>query len=163
MGLRIPLTKRWLNATRCNATMTSTHKKRPKGLGEVEQIVMDYVWANGPCSAESCREALAATRPMKESTVRTILRRLEQKGFVTHEIEGRTYIYRAAEARQNVAVRAVKSIIDRFCGGSAEELVIGMVDNAVIDRDELERLARRIVRGKVAETGSRNGSAKKED
>jgi len=100
---------------------------------------------------------------MKESTVRTILRRLEQKGFVTHEIEGRTYIYRAAEARQNVAVRAVKSIIDRFCGGSAEELVIGMVDNAVIDRDELERLARRIVRGKVAETGSRNSSAKKED
>lgn len=95
--------------------------------------------------------------------MRTILRRLEQKGFATHEIEGRTYIYRAAEARQNVAVRAVKSIIDRFCGGSAEELVIGMVDNAVIDRDELEQLARRIARGKVAETGSRNSSAKKED
>jgi BlaI family penicillinase repressor len=163
MGLRISLTRRAPNATRCNATMTSIQKKRPKGLGEVEQIVMDYVWGNGPCSAESCREALAAARPMKDSTVRTILRRLEQKGFVTHEIEGRTYIYHAAEARQNVAVRAVKSIIDRFCSGSAEELVIGMVDNAVIDREQLERLARRIARGKVAETGSRNSSAKKED
>jgi BlaI family transcriptional regulator, penicillinase repressor len=124
---------------------------------------MEYVWANGPCSAESCREALSATRPMKESTVRTILRRLEQKGFVAHETKGRTYIYRAAEARQNVAVRAVKNIIDRFCGGSAEELVIGMVDNAVIDRDQLERLARRIAQGKTVGTGSRSSSGKKDD
>lgn len=82
---------------------------------------------------------------MKESTIRTVLRRLEQKGYVRHEVSGRTYIYRAAEGRQNVAVRAVKSIIDRFCGGSAEQLVIGMVDNEVLDRRQLEQLARRIV------------------
>jgi BlaI family penicillinase repressor len=144
--------------------MHNTYKKRPKGLGEVEQTVMDFVWAHGPCTAESCREALAATRPMKDSTVRTILRRLEQKGFVTHEIEGRTFIYRAAEARQNVAVRAVKSIIDRFCGGSAEELVVGMVNSAVIDRAQLERLARRVAEGKIGEKSeakSRNRSGKK--
>jgi predicted transcriptional regulator len=128
-------------------------------------MVMDYVWAHGPCSAELCRESLAATRPMKDSTVRTILRRLEEKGFVTHEIEGRTYIYRAAEARQNVAVRAVKSIIDRFCGGSAEELVVGMVKNAVIGRGELERLARKIAREKTGEkpgTGARGRPERKE-
>ena len=144
--------------------MTNTYGKRPKGLGEVEQTVMDYVWAHGPCSAESCREALASTRPMKESTVRTILSRLEQKGFVSHEVEGRTYIYRAAEARQNVAVRAVKSIIDRFCGGSAEELVVGMVDHAVIDREQLERLARKIAQQKTetkSAAGARGRSAKK--
>ena len=120
--------------------------KRPKGLGEIEQIVMDYVWSRGTCSAEDCREALTSTRPMKESTVRTILRRLEEKGFVAHEIEGRTYIYRALQARQNVAVRAVKHIIDRFCGGSAEELLVGMVQNSVIRREQLEKLARRIAR-----------------
>jgi len=38
----------------------------------------------------------------------------------------------------------VKGIIDRFCGGSAEQLVLGMVDNAVLDRKQLERLARKI-------------------
>ena len=124
--------------------MKNTHSPRPKNIGEVEQMVMDYVWSNGPVSAEACREALAGRRPMKESTIRTVLRRLEQKGYVTHEISGRTFIYRAAELRQNVAVRAVKNIIDRFCGGSAEELVIGMVDNAVLDRKQLERLARKI-------------------
>jgi BlaI family transcriptional regulator, penicillinase repressor len=124
--------------------MKNTQSPRPKNIGEVEQMVMDYVWAHGPVSAEACREALAARRPMKESTIRTVLRRLEQKGYVAHEVSGRTFIYRAAELRQNVAVRAVKNIIDRFCGGSAEELVIGMVDNAVLDRKQLERLARKI-------------------
>ena len=105
---------------------------------------MDYVWSHGPVTAEACREALAARRPMKESTIRTVLRRLEQKGYVAHEVDGRTFVYRAAELRQNVAVRAVKNIIDRFCGGSAEELVIGMVDNRVLDRKQLERLAQKI-------------------
>ena len=105
---------------------------------------MDYVWTHGPVTAEQCREALAPSRPMKDSTIRTILRRLEEKGYVKHVVEGRTFIYGAADERQNVAVRAVKSIIDRFCGGSAEELVLGMVDNDVLDRRQLERLARKI-------------------
>ena len=125
--------------------MTNTKQSKPKNLGDVEQAVMDYVWTSGPCTSEQCREALAATRPMKESTIRTVLRRLEEKGYVRHEVDGRTFVYRAAEGRQNVAVRAVKSIIDRFCGGSAEQLVIGMVDNEVLDRKQLEQLARRIV------------------
>ncbi|HEV2489543.1 MAG TPA: BlaI/MecI/CopY family transcriptional regulator [Candidatus Acidoferrales bacterium] len=132
--------------------MTNTVQPRPKNLGEVEQAVMDYVWSHGPCSAEACREALAPSRPMKDSTVRTMLRRLEEKGYVTHEISGRTFIYRAAEGRQNVAVRAVKSIIDRFCGGSAEQLVIGMVDNEVLNPKQLERLSRKITQRKGERT-----------
>jgi len=155
---------RGLSVTQCNATEINVHKNcrwvtgmrngegfagkgRPKNLGEVEQAVMDYVWTHGPCTSEACREALTEERPMKESTIRTVLRRLEEKGYVAHETSGRTFIYRAAEARQNVAARAVKSIIDRFCGGSAEQLVIGMVDNEVIDRKVLERLTRKIRKG----------------
>ena len=115
---------------------------------------MDYIWTHEQVTAESCREALASSRPMKDSTIRTVLRRLEEKGYLTHQIEGRTFVYRASSERQNVAVRAVKSIIDRFCGGSAEELVLGMVDNAVLDRKQLERLARRIADNE-AKTGSK--------
>ena len=124
---------------------------RLKNLGEVEQLVMDYLWTHGPSSSEACREALASSRPMKDSTVRTVLRRLEEKGYLTHETEGRTFIYTASDARQNVAVRAVKSIIDRFCGGSAEQLVLGMVDNAVLNHKQLERLARKIAEKQIAE------------
>ena len=124
--------------------MTNRTDARLNNLGEVEQAVMDYIWSHGPVTAEHCREALASSRPMKDSTIRTVLRRLEEKGYLAHEVEGRTFIYRASDVRQNVAVRAVKGIIDRFCGGSAEELVLGMVDNAVLDRKQLERLARKI-------------------
>ena len=131
--------------------MTNTPKARLKNMGEVEQLVMDYIWTHGPCSSEACREALAASRPMKDSTIRTVLRRLEEKGFLTHETEGRTFIYAASDARQNVAVRAVKSIIDRFCGGSAEELVVGLVNSDVLDRHQLERLARKVAEGQIGD------------
>jgi predicted transcriptional regulator len=110
---------------------------------------MDYIWNRGSATAEACREALAHKHPMKDSTIRTILRRLEHKGYLTHGVEGRTFIYEPSDKRQNVAVRAVKNIIDRFCGGSVEQLVLGMVDNDVLDRKQLERLTR-----KIAEAGS---------
>lgn len=133
--------------------MTNIRSGRLKNLGEVEQIVMDYVWTHGPSTSESCREGLAS-RPMKDSTIRTILRRLEEKGYLTHKVRGRTFIYEASDARQNVAVRAVKGIIDRFCGGSAEALVLGMVDNAVLDRQQLERLARKIAERQSEKTAA---------
>ena len=135
--------------------MTNKRQLRLRNLGEVEQSVMDYIWSHGDSTAESCREALASSRPMKDSTIRTVLRRLEEKGYLTHKVEGRTFIYRAADGRQNVAIRAVKNIIDRFCGGSAEELVLGMVDNEVLDHKQLQHLARRIAeRGVAGPTGS---------
>ena len=132
-------------------TMTNRSQARLKNLGEVEQLVMDFFWSHGPGPSEACREALAASRPMKDSTIRTVLRRLEEKGYLSHETEGRTFIYRASDARKNVAVRAVKGIIDRFCGGSAEALLLGMVDNAVLNRKQLERLARKIGEKKETE------------
>jgi len=139
--------------------MTNKRQPRLKNLGEVEQSVMDYIWSQGSCTAESCREALASSRPMKDSTIRTVLRRLEEKGYLTHGVEGRTFIYKAADRPQNVAVRAVKNIIDRFCGGSAEELVLGMVDNEVLDHKQLEELARKIAKRSIPGPAS---SAKKE-
>ena len=81
---------------------------------------------------------------MKESTVRTVLRRLEEKGYLAHSVENRTFFYRPAESRQRVAGRAVKRIVDWFCEGSVEALLVGMVDSKVLNRAELQRLAERI-------------------
>jgi predicted transcriptional regulator len=121
---------------------------RLRNLGHVEQAVMNHVWSHGPVTAEACREALAASAPMKESTMRTVLRRLEEKGYVTHSVEGRTYRYQAVEAPVTVATRAVRQLIDRFCGGSAEALVMGLVDDDVLGEEELERIQRRIAQAK---------------
>ena len=131
--------------------MTNTRQPRLRNLGEVEQSVMDYIWSHGSVTAESCREALSETRPMKDSTIRTVLRRLEEKGYLTHEVDGRTFVYKPVDERQNVAVRAVKNIIDRFCGGSVERLVLGMVDNHVLNQKQLERLAREIAEAKATD------------
>jgi predicted transcriptional regulator len=76
--------------------------------------------------------------------VRTLLRRLEEKGFVTHEVDGRTYVYRPKMDRQNVATQAVRGVIDRFCAGSVEALLAGMVDGKLITPDKLRELADRI-------------------
>ncbi|HEY6357848.1 MAG TPA: BlaI/MecI/CopY family transcriptional regulator [Vicinamibacterales bacterium] len=123
---------------------------RLRDLGRVEQAVMDHVWAHGPITAEACREGLRTASPMKESTMRTVLRRLEAKGYVHHSVEGRTYIYQAAEGPVAVAARAVKHIIDRLCGGSAEALVVGMVAHDVLSPKQLERLTLKIAQQKRA-------------
>ena len=113
-------------------------------LSGLEELVMSHVWSSGSVTAEDVRTSLAARHPMKDSTVRTILRRLESKGYLTHTVEGRTYLYRPLDPGESVAAQAVRRIVDRFCNGSIEQLLIGMVDNDVIDGKELERLSRRI-------------------
>jgi BlaI family transcriptional regulator, penicillinase repressor len=110
----------------------------------LEQFLLDYVWAHPDCTAERCREGLAGQRALKDSTVRTILRKLEEKGYVTHQVEGRTFLYRAVDSRRNVAVQAAQQLIDRFCGGSVEELLVGLVDNQLLKPKQLQRLAEKI-------------------
>lgn len=109
---------------------------------------MEIVWDRTAAAAEDVRLALAARHPMKESTVRTVLTRLEEKGYVTHRVEGRTNVYSGLDAPQSVAARSVRQIIERFCGGSVEQLLLGMVNNDVVDERELQRMAQRIARRK---------------
>ena len=109
---------------------------------------MDELWESGVTTAEQVRLALAERHPMKESTARTVLRRLEAKGYLSHSVVGRTYHYRPLEAKESVAAQAVHQIVERFCGGSVEQLLVGMVDNEVIDPEELKRLAARIAKSK---------------
>jgi predicted transcriptional regulator len=111
----------------------------PAELGELERNILLIVWRHGSITADQVREDL--DRPLKDSTVRTVLRRLEEKGYLEHSVDERTFVYRSAESRQRVAGRAVKRIVDWFCEGSVETLLVGMVDSKVLDRAELQRLA----------------------
>ena len=118
----------------------------PADLGELERAILQLFWQHETLNAEQVREELG--RPLKDSTIRTVLRRLEEKGYLTHTVDNRTYLYRSAEPRHAVAGRAVKRIADWFCDGSVEALLVGMVDSAVLDRKELQRLADRIASAK---------------
>jgi BlaI family transcriptional regulator, penicillinase repressor len=116
-------------------------RKTPSPL---EQFILDYVWAHPHCTAEACREGVASQRPLKDSTIRTILRNLEQKGYVVHDVDGRTFVYRAVDTKRNVAVQAAQQLIERFCDGSVEDLLVGLVDNQLIEPKQLQRLAEKI-------------------
>ncbi len=120
----------------------------PAELGELERDVLLIVWRHGFVTAEQVREDL--DRPLKDSTVRTVLRRLEEKGYLAHKVDDRTFVYHPAESRQRVAGRAAKRIVDWFCEGSVETLLVGLVDSMVFDRVELRRLAERIAAAKKA-------------
>jgi BlaI family transcriptional regulator, penicillinase repressor len=119
-------------------TVAGTRVRPP--LTDLENEVMQAVWNGGTCSVEAVYLVVSRKRKLKETTVRTLLRRLEQKGYLRHESDGRAYVYRAIEPARSLAARAVRQIIDRFCQGSVEELVNGMVDAKVLNERELGKL-----------------------
>jgi BlaI family transcriptional regulator, penicillinase repressor len=119
---------------------------RMSDLGELEREVMELIWSGDEITAEAIREKLE--RKLKESTVRTVLRRLEDKGYVMHRVSGRTFVFRAVASRQDVAARAVKHIVDWFCNGSLEVALVGMVEARMLDSRTLQQLAKRIEKAK---------------
>lgn len=76
--------------------------------------------------------------------MRTLLRRLEARGYLSHSVDGKVFVYRAEVPPRSLAARAVQHIIDRFCAGSVERFLVGMVDEKVLSIRELERLTRKV-------------------
>ena len=120
----------------------SNSSARP--LTELQQAVLDFVWSKGSATAEEVRENLLPEHPLKDSSVRTILRRLEARGYLKHRIEGKTFVFEAKASASSVAVRAVRHLIERFWEGSAEQFLAGMVDAKVLTPQTLQRLAKKV-------------------
>jgi predicted transcriptional regulator len=115
-------------------------------LGELEAEVLRILWKHGPSSAESVRARL--DRPLKESTVRTVLRRIEEKGYAKHEVEGRTFIFTAATPAAEVAERGVRGLAAWLYQGSVAELLVGLVGSSRLEPQELDRLSDLIARAR---------------
>jgi predicted transcriptional regulator len=107
-------------------------------LSGAEREVMEIVWDRGEVTAREARDAL--TRELARNTVRTLLERMEEKGWVTHREVGRTYVYRAARPREESIGRKVREIVDNICGGSPETLVAALLDYRGLRPGELERI-----------------------
>jgi predicted transcriptional regulator len=117
-------------------------------LTELQQAILDRLWSSGPATAEQIREALRPAHRLKDSSVRTLLRRLEARGFVSHRLDGKTFVYEATMAPKRVAAHSVRQIIDRFWSGSVEQFLTGMVDEKIVTPGEIARLVRKIGRTK---------------
>jgi BlaI family penicillinase repressor len=117
-------------------------------LTELQQAILNVIWSKGPATSDQVREALRTAHPLKDSSVRTLLRRLEARGYISHHAVRNTFVYRAEIPARSVAARAVRQIIDRFCSGSVEQFLVGMVDEHVVSSQEIERLARKVKKQK---------------
>ena len=130
-------------------------------LSALEQEVMDVVWSRGRVTAADVQASLMPERALRDSTVRTILTRLEEKGYLQHTVDGRTFVYSSLHSPRNLAVRAVKQIVDRFCHGSVESLLVGMVDDRMVDPDELQSIVDRLA-AQAAAKSNKSGKKRKE-
>jgi predicted transcriptional regulator len=107
-------------------------------LSAAEREVMEIVWDRGEVTAKEARDALP--RAVARNTVRTLLERMEEKGWVSHREVGRTYVYRAACPREETIGRKVRQIVDTVCGGSPETLMAALLDYRGLRPGELQRI-----------------------
>ena len=113
-------------------------------MTELQQAIVEFIERSGPSTAEQVREGLAPAHKLKDSTIRTLLRRLEGRGLVTHTTVGKVFVYRTAVQPRSIAARSVRQLIERFWAGSAEQFLAGMVDEKVLTPAQIRRLADKI-------------------
>jgi BlaI family transcriptional regulator, penicillinase repressor len=117
--------------------------KKPIELPELSPAqgeIMEVVWELGEVSASQVRQVLSRTRAVARNTVRTLLERMEEKGWITHREDGRTFLYSAAQPRQATIGQKVQEVVDTVCGGSAEALVTALLDYRGLSSGELDRI-----------------------
>lgn len=114
-------------------------------LGDLEQELLKILWTQGEMTAAGVRKHVA--RKLKDATIRTVLRRLEEKGYVTHWVDAGAFVYRPRESAEATAANAVKGIVDRFCGGSMERVLQALVEAAVINPQQLALIAAKLAHG----------------
>jgi predicted transcriptional regulator len=117
---------------------------RPKSLSltEAELRLMDVIWDKGRATVAEVAEALPKELDLAYNTVLTTLRILEDKGYLKHSKskEGRAFIYRAVVSRQQASRSAVKHLLRRFFGNSAEALVLNLLEDEKLGEEDLTRV-----------------------
>ena len=118
-----------------------TAEQRPAALTKRERQIMDILYRNGRATAGEIRELLAGTP--SDSTVRTQLRVLEEKGHVRHEELGLRYVYFPTVSRQTARRAALRHLVDTFFDGSTAKIVTTLLDSqaARLSDAELDRIA----------------------
>jgi predicted transcriptional regulator len=120
-------------------------RARSESLTDREAEIMEVLWQRQAATADEIRPLLRGDP--HDSTVRTLLRVMEQKGLVTHDVEHRSYVYKARIAQSKAQRKAVKRLLNRLFGGSVKNLVLQLLDDEEITPEELERLAREVKPG----------------
>jgi BlaI family transcriptional regulator, penicillinase repressor len=115
-------------------------RKQSPALTDAESQVMAVLWRLAKASVGDVVGAMNQTRAVSYSTVQTILRILETKGYVTHEKVARAFVYRALIDKRQARRRALRHLVSRLFEGSATLLVLNVLEDEGIDPVERQRL-----------------------
>jgi predicted transcriptional regulator len=119
-------------------------RRKTPNLTEGELRLMEVVWKRGQATVGDVVEELPADPPLAYSTVLTTLRILEAKGYLRHTKKGRAFVYEPVVARAEARRKALRHLVNRFFGGSREQLVINLLEEETIGRDEMRRIKKMI-------------------
>ncbi|HVG06262.1 MAG TPA: BlaI/MecI/CopY family transcriptional regulator [Thermoanaerobaculia bacterium] len=133
-------------------------RKTAEPLTPLELEIMKVLWETGPASVQTVQEGLAAERTLAYNTVQTMLNVLLRKGKVKREIQGRAYLYEPVVSRPQTARLAVSDLVHRMFDGSAESLVLSLVETRQLTPEKLAELSKLLdgPEGTVTKKGNRH-------
>jgi len=111
-------------------------------LTDAEARVMTALWRLGEGTVADVAAAMAARHAVKYSTVQTMLRILETKGYVAHDKNGRAFLYRPLVDKNQARRNALGHLVSRLFDGSSSLLVLNILEDKRIPQAEIERLKR---------------------
>jgi predicted transcriptional regulator len=115
-------------------------KRKLPPLSEAQLEIVNVVWDRGEVTVGEVWKALAKRRPLSRNTVSTMVTRLEEKGWLRHRVRGGAYLYSATHPRKTVLPRLVHRLVDGAFQGSAEGLVLALLEGGRLSAEEVERI-----------------------
>ncbi|HKR63370.1 MAG TPA: BlaI/MecI/CopY family transcriptional regulator [Thermoanaerobaculia bacterium] len=115
-------------------------KNATERLTPLELEIMNVLWETGPAAVSTVQERLSETRELAYTTVQTMLNILCKKGKLKRVLVDRAYHYRPAVTRRKAVGHAVRELVQRAFGGSAEALVMSLVESKQLSPEALKRL-----------------------
>jgi BlaI family transcriptional regulator, penicillinase repressor len=117
---------------------TDMPRKSLPALSPSETEILRLVWQLEPATVQVICEALPQDRSIAYATVQTLLRRLEKKGYVRHEVQGKAHLFSAAVKREQVIKRTVGDFVERLFGGDPLPLMLHLADHSDLKAKDLD-------------------------
>ena len=115
-------------------------KKETSPLTAAQREIMEIVWEKGEVSVTDVRDLLSRRRDVARNTVQTMIVRLEEKGWLRHREQARTFYYSAARPKRVSLGAKVSQMVDRLFAGSPEEMVTALIEYRGLSKAEAERM-----------------------
>ena len=109
-------------------------------LSRAQREVMEIVWDQGEASVVRVTELLNRNRQVAKNTVRTLMERMEEKGWLDHRVNGRSFIYSATVPREESLGQRVKDMVEKACGGNPDKLMMALMEYRGLSDDESNRI-----------------------